>query len=113
MSDSTIVCIAEASDAIDLLMKLCPSFVVPRVIDRETWLEMPAANWDLASVMKSPTKRFPASPGAIRNEDIEEELLSRKPGEGSPKRIRANPRGRDFTSLRDVRERIRAELAKE
>lgn len=144
-------------------MSLCPTFVSPKIIDRERWLEMPSAvipapvfgpspvkeapvpnssipstprkpkanisppspaspslrGGTLASpsarrVPPSPGRMLPQSPGSrLTKEEIEEELLSRLPGEGSPRRVRPALVGRDgkeLMTLRDVRERIRREL---
>ncbi|KAG8994758.1 hypothetical protein FRB94_012581 [Tulasnella sp. JGI-2019a] len=146
---------AEATEAIELLMSLCPTFVTQKIIDREMWLEMPTAVVPAPSFAPSPIKEipsipstpkkvrptaalgshsvrsvtppplsrrvppspgrlFPQSPGSrLTREELEEELMSRKPGEGSPRRVRPALVGRDgkeLMTLRDVRERIRQEL---
>ncbi|KAG8930178.1 hypothetical protein FRC02_004528 [Tulasnella sp. 418] len=107
---------AEAIDAIDLLMDLCPTFIQCRVIDKERWIEMPSAP-PRPPPSPGSSRRFPPSPGGLTQEDVEEELLSRKAGEGSPKKVRPvglfSPEGKKVMSLRDVREKIRRELEKE
>ncbi|KAG8899241.1 hypothetical protein FRB99_006842 [Tulasnella sp. 403] len=122
---------------------LSDAFLTSRVIDRDTWLEMPAAIAPVPSPVKvpvtpstprktrfnpptspspssrivptSPGRRFVGSPGSgLTKEEIEEELLNRKPGEGgSPKKVRApvvGVNGQEVMTLREVRERIRKEL---
>ncbi|KAG9020875.1 hypothetical protein FS837_007796, partial [Tulasnella sp. UAMH 9824] len=75
---------------------------------------MPAAP---TSPTPSPGRRFiPSSPGgAMSRGEIEDELLNRRPGEGSPRRIRqfVGVDGTKIMTLADVRERIQRELEKE
>ncbi|KAG8952749.1 hypothetical protein FRC04_003672 [Tulasnella sp. 424] len=65
----------------------------------------------------SPGRRFiPSSPGgALSREEIEDELLNRRAGEGSPRRIRqfVGVDGAKIMTLADVRERIQKELEKD
>ncbi|KAG8883038.1 hypothetical protein FRB97_007303 [Tulasnella sp. 331] len=140
---------AEATEAVELLMSLCPTFVSPKIIDREMWLEMPTAvipapsfgpspikeassipstprkarpiaaprspsGPSLRSVTpSSPSRRVPPSPGRLlpqspgsrlTKDELEEELMSRRVGEGSPRRVRPALVGRDGKELMTLRD---------
>ncbi|TFK55822.1 hypothetical protein OE88DRAFT_1804615 [Heliocybe sulcata] len=105
---------AEASDSIELLVKLCPFFLKQFNVGSEEWLEMPAGNMTSTgdvdhedSILETPSKSkaasasLMASPGRVRRkEESAIEVITRSP------RTVKHERG----GLREVRERIRREL---
>jgi len=82
-SSKTPISTAEARDSLILLTKLCPMFLVQRIVAKQEWLEMPAA-----------AHRIAGSPGGV------------SAGPASPGKVVVRGSG----GLREVRERIRREL---
>ncbi|KAG7449342.1 uncharacterized protein BT62DRAFT_917917 [Guyanagaster necrorhizus] len=94
---------AEASESLEMLLKLCPFFLKKLNISGEEWLEMPAPKTSPINVDDSTPGTFgsPSSPGSRKAKaDSAEEVLTR-----SPKRVKKETGG-----LREVREIIRREL---
>ncbi len=94
---------AEASESLEMLLKLCPFFLKRLNISGEEWLEMPAPKTNPINIDDSTpgTIGSPSNPRSRKAKaDSAEEVLTR-----SPKRVKKETGG-----LREVREIIRREL---
>ncbi|KAK0190857.1 hypothetical protein F5146DRAFT_1046032 [Armillaria mellea] len=97
------ISVAEASESLEMLLKLCPFFLKKLNISGEEWLEMPAPKITPISIDDNTpgTIGSPSSPKSRKAKaDSAEEVLTR-----SPKRVKKETGG-----LREVREIIRREL---
>jgi len=105
---------AEASESIELLVKLCPFFVKQFNVGSEEWLEMPTGNLANSgeadyedSILSSPSKSkgpatsLIASPGRVQSKDESAREVTTR----SPRTVKRQGGG-----LREVRERVRREL---